>query len=92
MVDSIDSRSDTIFDHARQAAIALAEAHFPRGVSREQLIALAQENAQFFGVAAGPMQDGDRAMYQGAFLWAYEERRRALVAAPTAAMHQHFIA
>jgi hypothetical protein len=92
MADTTDSRSDRIFDHARQAAIALAEALFPQGVPREQLLALAQESAQTFRAATvEDGQDSDVAMYRSAFLWAYEERWRALVVAPTAAMHHHFI-
>ncbi len=92
MADLAVSLADRIFDHARHAAITAAETLFPTGVPREQILVLAAESARtFFATAVGDVAS-DMAMYRGAFLWAYAERHRALAAAPTANMHQHFIA
>jgi hypothetical protein len=87
-----DSLPDRIIDHARQAAIVYAESLFPQGVPSEQLMQLAQGSAQtFFASTEEDGRDSDIQMYVGAFLWAYNERRRAIQAAPSATMHQHFI-
>jgi hypothetical protein len=86
------SSSDNILDAAQASAVLYADSFYPDVFLDEAVSQLAHTSASlYFSTTEKPEQVNDRAMYVGAFLWAYEARQSTLMEAPTSGMPRHGI-